>query len=332
MSKKREYMTIRTALNASGDAAPEWIELLPAGPQIIGRDGRSWRMTDPDVVIAASRANGAIHIDYEHASETKASKGDEAPAAGWVSELEARNGAIWGRVEWTPRAANMISSREYRFLSPVFVFDTGNLQILSLVSAGLTNRPNLDMTALNRAEDNPDPATGKPLMNIEQIKALNRSLGLAEEASPAATQAAVDALKASTATALNAAQSPSLDRFVPRADFDALKVRAETSETALNKIKTDGLTAEINAAVDAAVAAGKITPATKDYHIASCKAAGGVTAFKAYVDATPSLTGASVLDKKDPPNTGTGALTADEIAVCRNLGMSEADFQKAKAA
>jgi len=331
MSKQRASLTIKTALNASGDAAPEWIELLPAGPQIIGRDGRSWRMTDPDVVIAASRTNGAIHIDYEHASETKAAKGDEAPAAGWIAEMEARNGAIWGRVEWTPRAANMISSREYRFLSPVFVFDTGSLQILSLVSAGLTNRPNLDMTALNRAEDNPAPATGKPLMNTEQIKALNRSLGLAEEASPAATQAAVDALKASTATALNAAQSPSLDRFVPRADFDALKVRAETSETALNKIKTDGLTAEINAAVDAAVAAGKITPATKDYHIASCKAAGGVAAFKAYVYATPSLTGASGLDNKQPAANANGALTADEIAVCRNLGMSEADFQKAKA-
>ncbi|MEQ1696359.1 MAG: phage protease [Hyphomicrobiaceae bacterium] len=332
MSKKRASLTIRTAINATGDAAPEWVELLPAGPEINGRDGRTWLLSNPAVVIADSAVNGAIHIDYEHASETKAAQGGEAPAAGWVAAMEVRNGAIWGRVEWTPRAAQMISSREYRFLSPVFVFDTGNRQILSIVSAGLTNRPNLDMTALNRAEDNPAPETGKPIMTPEQIKALNRSLGLAEEASPAATLAAVDALKADKATALNAAQSPALEKFVPRADFDAMKGRAETSETALNKIKTDGLTAEINAAVDAAVVAGKITPATKDYHIASCKAAGGVTAFKAYVDATPSLTGASVLDKKEPGAGSASALTADEIAVCRNLGMSEADFKKAKAA
>jgi phage I-like protein len=327
MSKKRASLTIRTALNASGDAAPEWVELLPAGPEIIGRDGRSWRIADPAVVIADSAVNGAVHIDYEHASETKAAKGDEAPAAGWVAEMEVRAGAIWGRVEWTPRASSMISSREYRFLSPVFVFDTSTRQILSIVSAGLTNRPNLDMTALNRTEDNPE---GQPRMNPEQMKALCRSLGLADEASPAAVQAAVDALKTDKATALNAAQSPSLEKFVPRADFDAIKTRAETSETALNTIKTEREMADINAAVDAAVVAGKITPATKDYHIANCKT-GGLAGFKAYVAATPSLTGVSVLDKKEPGGSAS-ALTADEIAVCRNLGMSEEAYAKAKAA
>jgi phage I-like protein len=331
MSKKRASITNQTALNASGDAAPEWVELLPVGPDIVGRDGRSWRIADPAVVIADSAVNGAIHIDYEHASETKAAKGDEAPAAGWVNGMEVRDGAIWGRVEWTPRAGAMISAREYRFLSPVFVFDTSTRQILSIVSAGLTNRPNLDMTALNRFDDQDSPATGKPLMTPEQIKALNRSLGLAEEASPVATQAAVDALKADKATALNAAQSPSLEKFVPRADFDAIKARAETSETALNKIKADGEMADINAAVDAAVAAGKITPATKDYHIASCKAAGGIAAFKAYVAATPSLTSSSGLDTKQPGGAAAG-LTADEVAVCRNLGLSEDDFKKSKAA
>lgn len=34
-----------------------------------------------------------------------------------------RDGAIWGRVEWTERAAAAIRAREYRFLSPSFGFD-----------------------------------------------------------------------------------------------------------------------------------------------------------------------------------------------------------------
>lgn len=40
----------------SGDV-PEWVELLPAGPEVQGRDGRSWRLTD-----AAAVRLGATHI------------------------------------------------------------------------------------------------------------------------------------------------------------------------------------------------------------------------------------------------------------------------------
>lgn len=39
-----------------------------------------------------------------------------------------------------------------RFLSPVFVFNNQNKEVLRLVGAGLTNRPNLLLTALARQE------------------------------------------------------------------------------------------------------------------------------------------------------------------------------------
>lgn len=332
MSKRRA--SIRSAINATAGTAPEWIEILPAGPEIKGRDGRAWRMGDAQRVVDASAANGAIHIDYEHASETRAPKGGEAPAAGWIEAMEVRAGAVWARVAWTPRAASMVANREYRFVSPVFYFDTETSEVASIVSVALTNRPNLDMTALNRADDDAQPQPKeRRIMTPEQHKALCRKLGLADEASADAIMGAVAALQDDKAKAVNAAAMPPLDKFVPRADHD--KVVAER-DTALNTIATDKKArddAEITAAVDAAVAAGKIAPATKDYHLASCRAEGGLDRFKAFVAATPAITAPSGLDKKSPGATGeAGDLTADEKALCTRMGLTEDAFKKARAA
>ena len=91
-------------------AAPEWIELLPAGV-FYGRDGRGpFRLDDPTAVIASTTAlqmNAGIPIDYDHATDFGAPEGRPAPAAGWIRELEVRTGAVWGRVEWTARAAEL---------------------------------------------------------------------------------------------------------------------------------------------------------------------------------------------------------------------------------
>ena len=99
-----------------GGGAPEWVEVLPAGPDIEGRDGRKWHLEDPEGVAATSLDGMRdIPIDWEHASDIKAPRGEEAPAAGWITQLEVRNGALWGRVEWTERGAAQVASREYRY-------------------------------------------------------------------------------------------------------------------------------------------------------------------------------------------------------------------------
>lgn len=138
-----------------GAAAPSFVQLLPAGPQINGIDGRRWVFDQAavDQVLAAfARRNRSLVIDWEHSSQVRAEKGLEAPAAGWIMRLEARAGELWGQVEWTPRGAGQIARREYRFLSPVFLFDKNTGRIQELIGAGLTNAPNLNLVALNRAE------------------------------------------------------------------------------------------------------------------------------------------------------------------------------------
>ena len=132
-------------------AAPEWIELLPAGV-FYGRDGRGpFRLNDPAAVIASTistQMNAGLPIDYDHATDFGAPEGRPAPAAGWIRELEVRGGALWGRVEWTARAADSIVAREYRYVSPVFQFDPNDGAVTRLLRAGLTNNPNLHLTAI----------------------------------------------------------------------------------------------------------------------------------------------------------------------------------------
>ena len=93
---------IALALAATGQA-PEWAQLMPAGPDLKGRDGRAWKMADVAAVVAATQLPFAL--DYEHAMDLPSIKGVETIASGWCEELDIRDGQIWGRISWTPAAA-----------------------------------------------------------------------------------------------------------------------------------------------------------------------------------------------------------------------------------
>ena len=128
-------------------AAPEWIELLPAGV-FYGRDGRGpFRLDDPVAVIASTTAMqmaAGLPIDYDHATDFGAPEGRPAPAARLDSRTRgARRGRMGpGRMD-AMRAAGSIVAREYRYVSPVFQFDPKDGSVTRLLRAGLTNNPNL---------------------------------------------------------------------------------------------------------------------------------------------------------------------------------------------
>lgn len=305
-----------TAIAASkGANVPEWVQLFPAGPDIKARDGRSWTLR-PELVLAAFEANrGPLAIDYEHGQSHLAPQGHAAPAAGWIVAVEAREGgSIWGKVEWTPKAAAAIADREYRFLSPDFDFlpDDQNL-IIGLNGAGLVNRPALVMAALSRihpTETKEDPMT----------KAIAKALGLAEDATEAvilaaiagqkdahaalcgllkidvasdakAVSTAVTALQSETATALAAVKSnPSV------AEVSALKADLTETRSALAALQKKDADREIDTALDAAAAEGKITPASRDAYRAMCAEKGGIERFRALAATLPVICEPSGLD------------------------------------
>ena len=332
---------------SQGGGAPAWVELLPAGPEVAGHDGRRWIFDDPEAVAAASLDGSdpkkkEIPIDWEHATEIKAPQGEPAPAAGWITHLEVRQGALWGRVEWTERGREAVASREYRYLSPVFLHEKApSSRILRLISAGLTNSPNLALSALNQLF--PPKGEGDTM----DIKEILKALGLSGDATTEQAVEAVEALKAERDSAeekaRNSAQSPSLEKFVPRADYDAAlklaKEKATNAETKLAEHEAQALEAEIEAAITAALEAGKITPATADYHRAQCRlpageagAEGGLERFRKYAAAAPEVAANSGLDNKSPGGDKATALNADEKRIAEMFGNSAEELAKTAAA
>lgn len=293
------------ALNfEAANPVPDWVQLTPPGPRIAGRDGRAWTL-DAEAVALAFRATlaepGGVPLDIEHATEVRAPRGEPAPAVGWLAEVEARGGALWARVDWTDEGRTALASRAYRYLSPAFLFDPKDGRVLRLTSVGLTNRPNFRLPALN---------TETP-MDPEVLAAL----GLAPDATPAQAVTAINALRTAEQTALNRAATPDPALFVPRADHQLALNRLTALETAAAAARE----AEIGTAVDAAVAAGKIAPASRDYHLASCRAEGGLERFRALIAATPAF--GDPAPKPATPPDGQIALNAEQARVAKLLGI-----------
>lgn len=81
-----------------------------------------------------------IVIDYEHQTLHDV----QAPAAGWIKELSLKQDGIYATVEWTNKAKEYLSNKEYRYLSPVVMVRKGDNKAVLLHSVALTNTPAID--------------------------------------------------------------------------------------------------------------------------------------------------------------------------------------------
>lgn len=313
------------ALNAmelpADGGLPEWLMLVPAG-HLVGRDGREFVNIDPDAVVAHFNAQRLPMVfDYEHGSVLLADQGHPAPASGWVVELQNRDGAVWGRIEFTDRATQMIEAREYRYYSPALLIelDKEPPAVYGLDSVGLTNKPNLDVPAINSLTPQPE--------HNAMDKVILLALGLSDTATADDAVAAINTLKEQRDTALNNAQTPSLEAFVPRADFDVALNRAQTAEQALADDRKAQAETAINSEIDAALEAKKITPASVEYHRAQCSTEGGLERFRKFVEAAAPVVGDTDLGERKPEQTT--ALNAEQKLVAAVLGKPAEVFTQA---
>jgi phage I-like protein len=311
----------------SAAAAPEWIELLPAGV-FYGRDGRGpFRLDDPAGVIESTTAlqmNAGLPIDYDHATDFGAPEGRPAPAAGWIRELEVRGGAVWGRVEWTARAAGSIVAREYRYVSPVFQFDPKDGAVTRLLRAGLTNNPNLHLTAI--AASHTATAEAKDEGMEFPIQELRGLLNLESDASVAEVVAKVRELRAAgdAAAAANASGAHAHDaaHYVAIAEF-------ERTLTELNALKAERARERAVHTVEDAIRAGKIVPAQREWAISYCAA--DARGFQAFAAKQPSIIGENLgLGGEPPADRHAGGLNQAELAICAQLGLKHSEFIRRK--
>ena len=325
---------------AEADASQgKWIMLLPAG-SFSGRDGRGPYTTDSAdgmrrVIDATTQraGNTDLVVDYDHQTQFAAipGVGGQAPAAGWIKEYQARPDGLYGRIEWTDRAAQSIRAGEYRYISPVYQHDkTG--KVLRLLSAGLTNTPNLDLAAV--------AASSQPNQQEPDMKNIAAALGLPEDADENAILTAINKSLTSTSsiavaaglaatakpeeivTAINSART-TVDpaKFVPIEQVQALQTAVKVMQ---DKMAGD----DAETAVNSAIKDGKLAPALKNWGLEYHKkdAAG----FKAFVEGSPVLTATQRTTTTVAGKTVDDDLTAEDLAVMSQMGLDRETFIKAK--
>lgn len=307
---------------------PEWVPLIPVGT-FTGRDGRTWHNNQPDNVIQLTTAsNREQPLDWEHSTEIKRPKGEEAPAAGWFSEYRIKDGHIEGRLEFTPRGLQSVQNREYRYLSPVFRYDNAG-NVYDIRSAGLTNRHNLLLPALNH--ENPDASLTTDQESTDMdLTALLAALATALNTEITSPEQALDAVKKQSTdlqTALNSEAQPDLTSYVPVDTHNQALQRALNAEQELNNHLQTARNAEIDTAIDEAVAAGKIAPSNKEFYRTACNSEGGLENFRKFIDAAPVIAPESNLDGKKVTDHKT-ALNSEEQAMADIFGNTAEDLAK----
>lgn len=260
--------TLIVSLHASTAGAPEWIHVIPAGT-FTGADGRGPFEADAAKIVERFAAEGRrLPIDENHAIDLAGKEGRPSPARGWIVALEARDNGVWAKVEWTDEGRDIVANGSYGFISPVFTFTKAKPhQVVALLRAALTNDPNLtDLTSLHSKEN-------------AMLEELRKLLGLPETADEAAAIAAIAAMH--TAQAAHAADLSRIAEAAgaakganPDAILTALQARnaggdeglrglVVSLQSQLSSLQADNARARSEAAIEAALTAGKIVPATK---------------------------------------------------------------------
>jgi len=321
MNTKKAILPLALNFELLGSALPERVDLLPAGNKITGRDGRSWHNPNPQAVVDWLKQRGCdLVLDFEHASEMKAPAGDPAPAAAWLHDYRVEpDGRLTAALQsWTPAGEAAVLHREYRYISPAVTYDPATMTIVGIVSAGLTNKPNLALKALNH-EQQEVPA---------MLKKILAKLGLSEDATEETALNAIGTMQTDLQTALNSVQTPPVDKFVPRADYDLALNRAATAEGKIAQGEKERLEGAIETAINQALNDGKIAPASKDYYTAMCRTEGGLDQFKTFVAAAPKIVTDSGLDNRKAEDSQATALNADQSKIMQMFGNTAEDLAK----
>ena len=170
---RNEAQFLQALPEVEGDIPPTRIMLLPVGKATC-RDGRVFYNVHAEEVVMRSRdyaGNGDLVIDFEHQTDHSKANGQPSPAAGWIKALDATPEGIFADVEWTARARQMISAREYRYISPTLAADPQTGKVKMIYRAALTNSPALDMAALASAQhDSTDGSLRRQLAELFEIE------------------------------------------------------------------------------------------------------------------------------------------------------------------
>lgn len=316
---KKTLLTASCAFDLS--TTQNHMVLIPEGI-FRGLDGRPfdaphWNLTPErgqQMAVALNQRTIDMVIDYEHATLKAQESGAPAPASGWLKSgaftYVSGVGLCSTQFEWTDKAKEFIASEEYKYLSPVFLYNpTG--EILGLLHVALTNTPALDqlpeaklaaaaqdyfsqnLTKQDSEMDElleqlrwmlnlPLSATAEEIMaELSKLQAqIKDKTGVAVAANSQNlfdVIAAIDQIK----MAANSQAKPDPSKYVPIAMYNEAKAQAAT-------VASNGQTKEAEDLIAAACADGRLTGnaaiswakdfATRDF-----------AGFKTHIEAIPKI-------------------------------------------
>lgn len=344
------------------------IQVTPAGA-FRARDGRphqveAWRIDAAIAAAVIARFKGRVTppvVDYEHQTLQAEENGQPAPAAGFIRELEWREGqGLFAKVELTRRAREFIANGEYRYFSPVLKFDTRTGNVVEIQLGALTNFPAIDgMAAIearaaarsqanetqevcamnkhllavalalalstdNQTEEQLEAAALKRIKDLQgtgDLAALRKELGLKDDAGAEEINTAVATLKAAKATG-----TPDPAKYVEVGVVEQLR-------NDLAALAAKDLAREIDDLVKPALEDGRLLAAQEKWARELGKS--DIAKLKAYLESAPAiaaLRGSQTGGQPPAGGTDENGLTADELAVCKATGVDPKDFAAAKTA
>ena len=284
-----------------------WLPLVPIGA-FAGRDGRSWTNSDPEAVI--NNTTLPFVLDIDHASELT----PNTEASGWVTKLKIQEDHIFGWLEFNALGKKAIDEKRYKFYSPAFNVTKDGV-LLDLSSMGLTNKPNLYVPALNKAQDNQTTPQQK---DDPMLKALLAALGLSEDADQST---AIDAIKDLKAASV-ATKTPDLNHFVPQATHSQVVTELNTVNAKLAALETEKHNEAVETALNAAIKDKKIAPADREFYAVYCSTETGLKGFKEFVAKKAPVIGDSNLPDKPAQKDGKDTeLNSEQQGILAQMGV-----------
>lgn len=156
------------------------VQIMPDGDvPIAGGEVLQLTAENAERVIEAWREQGVdIPIDIEHHTLDE-ERDNGAPAVGWIKDLKyTPERGLTASVAWTDKGLGFVKSQEFKYLSPVLLFDDDG-ELYRLHSVALTNRPAIRFAeSLKAASENlgdtkmPKKKSKKAMPLLAQMKKL----------------------------------------------------------------------------------------------------------------------------------------------------------------
>lgn len=351
-------LAVCTVTGADGKRKPSpRVQLLPCGKfrglNGLPKDAPAWNVTNgrgKKIAEAINSRATPFVIDYDHQTLYAAKTGVKAVASAWFSKVEWVDGEGLFAIDtqWTDAAAAHIAADEFRFISPVFSYERPSGEVIALVNAALTNTPNIDgmadvaVLAIQSLIQSEKETTMNDELKQQLVWLLNLPVGATEADIAAQLQKIIDQLRTGPAQAANhfdlaawltdaqtaiaansAATAVDPAKYVPLADMQA--VQAE-----LNKLRLAVNSQQIDALIGPALASGALLPNQEAWaRELGKKDLAALSQFVETLTPPAALAGMQTAGQTPPPAAGE-ALTAEELAVCSQMGISEDEYRAAR--